>query len=94
MVSGLSSNPPSEKGGPATVRGAARATVREIHGVDNGNCMPGPKDTMVRVGWPTGMESGKSLLRTTANPAVDPIEAATWTMLSNLLLNLDEALVK
>jgi len=29
-----------------------------------------------------------------ANPAVDPVEAATWTMLANLLLNLDETLVK
>ena len=28
------------------------------------------------------------------NPDVDPTEAATWTMLANLILNLDEALVK
>ncbi|MFU8894256.1 MAG: DUF1553 domain-containing protein [Luteolibacter sp.] len=29
-----------------------------------------------------------------ANPEVEPTEAATWTMLSNLMLNLDESLVK
>jgi len=29
-----------------------------------------------------------------ANALADPIEAATWTMLANLLLNLDETLVK
>lgn len=29
-----------------------------------------------------------------ANPDVDPAEAAAWTMIANLILNLDEALVK
>ncbi len=29
-----------------------------------------------------------------ADPGIDPAEAATWTMLANLMLNLDETLVK
>jgi hypothetical protein len=67
------------------------------------NLAPAERDALVarhasfRAHYAANPDDARAVLTTgahPANPAVDPIEAATWTMLANLLLNLDEALVK